>query len=260
MPAGIGLFAGTDFHANQLLTRGWGDPAFATIDINWNNADPDGTTALKSRKDYHWPLTDYDWNSAALDILEDEGSVSSMTVTGFGAVPNCHFSLLNVVEHGVSYDLGELTRYNSPGSGAITPFYNRTSTAKKDIYAGSELFVSYGSAWFKNRDDYAAVPVKESYVLAKNFLERYGLFLLGNPEHRKGWKYNLFTENMVLNEEAQKELWEMIKSFPYVSRARQALPPYDGIIKAIHKGISSVEVENSMRSMDYLQKHGKCVE
>lgn len=195
-----------------------------------------------------------------MDILEEEGDSASMTVTGFGAVPNCHFSLLNVAEHGVSYDLVGLDRYNSPGSGAITPFVNRTSTAKKNIYAGSELFVSYGSAWFKNRADYATVPVRESYVQAQLFLERYGLFLLGSPVKTSGWKLNLFLDNMILKEEAQRDLWELIKTFPYVSRAREALPGFDGIIRAIHRGISAVEVENSMRSMEYLEQYGKCVE
>ena len=254
------MFAGTDYRAGQLIGRnGWGDPAFASIDLNWNNGQ-DGQTASKSRRDYHWPLTNYDWSSKSLDILEEEGDDASMTVTGFGSVPNCHFSLLNVAEHGVSYDLVGLDRYNSPGSGAITPFVNRTSTAKKDIYAGSELFVSYGSAWFENRADYATVPVKGSYVLAQNFLEKYGLFLLGNPEEVRGWKLNLFMDNMIMKEDTQQDLWKLIKTFPYVSRAREALPTYDGIIRAIHKGISTTEVENSMRSIDYLEKYGKCVE
>jgi hypothetical protein len=267
--AGIGIFAGTDFHSGQLIGRdGWGDPAFATIDINWNNADPiSGARASKSQRDYHWPLTNYDWSSKSLDILQEEGDDTSMTVVGFGAVPNCHFSLLNVAEHGVSYDLAGLDRYNSPGSGAITPFVNRTSTARHDIYAGSELFVSYGSAWFKNRKSYETVPVKESYVLAQGFLERYGLFLLGRRKRsegddvvEKGWKLDLVEDNMILKEEARRDLWELIKTFSYVSRAREALPLYDGIIRAIHKGISAVEVENSMRSMDYLEQYGKCVE
>jgi hypothetical protein len=65
---------------------------------------------------------------------------------------------------------------------------------------------------------------------------------------------------MILKDEVQKDLWDVIKTFPYVSRAREALPGHDGVVAAIHKGIGAVEVENSMRSMDYLEKHGKCVE
>ncbi|KAL7484298.1 hypothetical protein ACHAW6_009942 [Cyclotella cf. meneghiniana] len=260
--AGIGIFAGVDYAEGQLIGRdNWGDPAFATIDINWHNADPGGMSVSKSRRDYHWPLTNYGWAPNSLDIIEEEGDDAHMTGVGLGAVPNCHFSLINVVEHGVHYDLAGLSRYNSPGSGAITPFFNRTSTATKDIDAGSELFVSYGSSWFKNRADFATVPVKASYNEAERFLEKYGLLLLGNPPPTEGWRFNVFIEDMILKEEAQKDLWDIIKSFPYVSRARQALPATSGdAMRAIHRGISAVEVENSMRSLDYLKEHGKCVD
>ena len=47
-------------------------------------------------------------------------------------------------EHAASYDNMGLDRYTSPGAGANTPWFNRTSTASKDIDAGSELFVDYG--------------------------------------------------------------------------------------------------------------------
>ena len=259
--AGLGYFAGRDYRTGERIGR-WGDPAFASVDLNWNNS-VNGTRASKAQRDYHWPLTNYDWSSKSLGIVEEEGNQDSMTVVGFGAMPNCHFSLLNVAEHSVSYDLLNLNRYNSPGSGAITPFVNRTSTAKKDIYAGSELFVSYGSNWFKNRANYATVPVKESYEKAQKFLERYGLMLMGNrPDRSWGddWKQHLSQENMDKGEEAQNDLWELIKSFPYVSRTREALPDRDGIIQAIHEGISSVVVKNSMRSIEYLEQNGRCID
>eukprot|EP00804_Cyclotella_cryptica_P030083 CCRYP_020715-RA/>CCRYP_020715-RA protein AED:0.33 eAED:0.33 QI:0/0.66/0.5/1/0.66/0.5/4/413/753 len=260
--AGLGIFAGVDFVEGELIGHdNWGDPAFATVDINWNNAEPDGRRVSKARHDYHWPLTNYGWESSSLGIIEEEGVVTSMYATGFGAVPNCHFSLINIEEHEVRYDLAGLSRYNSPGSGAITPFINRTTTAIKDIKAGSEFFVSYGSSWFKNRPDYDTVPVKGSYIEAEDFLEKYGLFLLGNPQNTNGWKFNLFINDMILKEEAQKDLWDIIKSFPYVSRARQALPATsEDVMRAIHRGIGAVEVENSMRSLEYLKEHGRCVD
>ena len=72
----------------------------------------------------------------------------SVTVTGFGAAPNCHFRLLNVHEGRASYDGMGVDRYSSPGAGASTPWHNRTSTAAQNIEAGSELFVDYGpSEW-----------------------------------------------------------------------------------------------------------------
>ena len=48
-----------------------------------------------------------------------------------------------------SYDNSGLDRYTSPGAGAITPWFNRSSTARWDIEAGSELFVDYGQGMTK---------------------------------------------------------------------------------------------------------------
>lgn len=60
------------------------------------------------------------------------------------AAPNCHFRLLNVEEHKATYDTADVNRYTSPGAGAFTPWFNRSSTAARDIEAGSELYVDYG--------------------------------------------------------------------------------------------------------------------
>ena len=60
------------------------------------------------------------------------------------AAPNCHFRLLNVEEHKATYDTADVDRYTSPGAGAFTPWFNRSSTAARDIEAGSELYVDYG--------------------------------------------------------------------------------------------------------------------
>jgi hypothetical protein len=84
-------------------------------------------------------------------------------------------------------------------------------------------------------------------------LEKYRLFLLGNSPRTDGWKLNLFVDDMILKEEAQNDLWDIIKSFPYVSRARQALPAMsEDVTRASHRYTGEVEVENSMRSLDYL--------
>ena len=70
--------------------------------------------------------------------------LSSFISKYHAAAPNCHFRLLNVVEHKATYDNAGLDRYTSPGAGASTPWFNRTSTAAHYIEAGSELFVDYG--------------------------------------------------------------------------------------------------------------------
>lgn len=60
----------------------------------------------------------------------------------------CHLLSCSTNPHPIkmqaSYDSAGLNRYTSPGAGAITPWFNRSSVAMRDIKAGLELFVDYG--------------------------------------------------------------------------------------------------------------------
>lgn len=82
----------------------------------------------------------------------------------------------------------------------------------------------------------------------------------GEKKSGNDWKYKL-KESALLNEDAQRDFWEIVISFPYPSRARQALPgSYRDVVKAIIRGIDTVEVDNSMRPLEYLKQYGKCVD
>ncbi|KAL3771033.1 hypothetical protein ACHAWO_013211 [Cyclotella atomus] len=252
--AGLGMFTGTSLHQGQLIGR-VGDIAFPTTDQDWHNSPLSGF-ASKNEGDYHWPLTNYDWH--AKDIgMENEAEDISVTVTGFGAAPNCHFRLLNAEEHQAHYDGAGLDRYTSPGAGAISTWINRTTTAAWDIEEGSELFVDYGPNWFLSRPGvFGLVPLAENYERAQGFLTRYGQMLALSDDLN-----DLVNDRMILSDEAQADLWSVIKNFPYVTRERQALPDsHKDAIRAIFGDIQTVEVENSIRSMDYLKEHGKCVD
>ena len=208
--AGLGVFAGVSYRQGQLLGR-VGDPAFATVDQDWHNSPADGSGSssgfAKSDGDYHWPLTNYDWMADQIG-LENEAEAVSATVTGFGAAPNCHFSLLNVEEHMAEYSIiPGINRYNSPGAGASTPWYNRSSTALKELTAGSELFVDYGMAWFTSRrGDFQLVPIPQDYISAQDFLKRYGQLLVDGSTNPA----DLVADKMSLDESAQYDLWDII--------------------------------------------------
>lgn len=251
--AGLGVFTGVPVDEGHMLGR-VGDAAIATVDQDWHaSAD----MISKASGDYHWPLTNYDWNAPDIGCDHDAEDVSA-TVNGFGAAPNCHFSLLNVDEHAAQFDNAGLDRYTSPGAGAITPWFNRTSTATRDIKAGSELYVDYGPSWFMSREGhFQLVPIPSSYTKALEFLKQYGKMLVGteNPD-------DLVEDKMMIDDEAQKDLWDVIKNHPYVSRERQALPQThkDAIRAIIADDIMAVEEENSIRSLEWLEENGKCAD
>ncbi|KAL9182949.1 hypothetical protein ACHAXT_004228 [Thalassiosira profunda] len=250
--AGLGVFAGTSFKENEMIGR-VGDAAFPTVDHDWHNSPASGGLS-KHEGDYHWPLTNYDWNAPDIG-MDSEAEDVSVTVTGFGAAPNCHFRLLNVHEHEATYDNAGVDRYTDPGAGASTPWFNRSSTAVRDIEAGSELYVDYGPNWFLSREGiFELVPIKDSFEKAQAFLKEYGKLLVGSENPA-----DLVEDKMSLDDEVQRDLWDVVKNFSYASRERQALPAdHKDAMRAIHGDIQAIEKENSIRSVEYLEKHGKC--
>lgn len=100
------------------------------------------------------------------------------------------------------------------------------------------------------------MPISESFETAQAFLTEYGKLLVGsdNPD-------DLVEDKMSLDDEAQHDLWEIIKTFPYPTRERQALPDdHKDAIRAIHGDIQAIEKENSIRSVEDLEENGKCVD
>lgn len=52
-----------------------------------------------------------------------------------------------------------LHRSKDPGAGAFSPYWDRRSSAGRDIHAGEELFVDYGIHWFEGRASMRTVPL-----------------------------------------------------------------------------------------------------
>ena len=119
------------------------------------------------------------------------------------------------------------------------------------------LSKSLSKDWFLSRDGvFALVPVTASFEKAQEFLKVYGRLLVGSDNEE-----DLIEDKMALDDDAQRDLWELIKTFPYPTRERQALPDdHKDAIRAIHGDIQIIEKENSIRDMKYLKENGKCVD
>jgi hypothetical protein len=118
----------------------YGDVVIQLSDLNVSTADSMNTMLL-----------DYLWN-----VEETGGFYEGLTVAsvlpGIGMVANgLPAPLHNVLPFVPRVDEGGLTRLDSPGAGAITHYHNYTFFAQKDIAPGGEIFVNYGSKWFKDR-------------------------------------------------------------------------------------------------------------
>lgn len=111
--------------------------------------------------------------------------------------------------------------------------------------------------WFLSRDGiFNLVPLMDDYERAQEFLKKYGRLLVGTDNSA-----DLVDDKMMLDDDAQSDLWEIIKTFPYPTRAREALPDeHRDAIRAIHGDIQTIESENSIRPVSYLKEHGKCMD
>ena len=99
--AGLGVFAGTSFDYGEQIGR-VGDAAFPTVDHDWHNS-PESGSLSKHEADYHWPLTNYDWNAPDIG-MENEAEDVSVTVIGFGGeVINCIHCFVMVDGHEICF-------------------------------------------------------------------------------------------------------------------------------------------------------------
>lgn len=91
-------------------------------------------------------LTKHSWNFDAVMVPglgEDEVEAAS---PGFGSAANSFMDFVNVNEGFPIFSIaGNLHRSKDPGAGAFTYYHSRLATAKEDISAGQEFFVSYST-------------------------------------------------------------------------------------------------------------------
>ncbi|KAL7513348.1 hypothetical protein ACHAXN_010406 [Cyclotella atomus] len=229
-----------------------GNPVIPTADPNFATIDQHLTDFFTYHtQDYHWLLDEYNWKAIAAGYYMDlEAEKTSAHIPGFGATPNCHMRLKNIAESVNTYDTAGITRGDA-GIGAFTGYHNRTTRALKDIRAGQELYVDYGPAWFLSRESYMGlVPLAKNYPVATKFLEQF--------RSNDALKSLMFTMEMG---KPMLEFWDLIINFPYKSRSQSALPKnLTAAIKAAKEGIYESELWQSTRSLEELERSGKCLD
>ena len=140
--AGLGMYAGKNFKKGDMLQH-VGDMCIPIVDISVNTR---GT-------DFEFLWDQYTWNSNALGMDQEGTHEVNVASPGFGSAANSFLPIVNVEEGEPRRDFAGLHRSKDPGAGAFTPYYDRGSSAERDIEAGEEFYVSYGSQWFTGMVD-----------------------------------------------------------------------------------------------------------
>lgn len=98
-------------------------------------------------------INDYLWNSEETggyyEGINVMSAIPGIMMLGNG-LPN---KLHNVIPYVPTVHEGGLTRNDSPGAGSITHYHNYTFYSSKNIVAGSEIVVNYGSKWFHEHEN-----------------------------------------------------------------------------------------------------------
>ena len=132
--SGLGMFAGhkTYYEGDQVTD---GDIVIPIFEFEWHNRH-------KKPKYEHFLWDEYTWNGNVFpgsDEEIDEVEDLMFASPGVGAAANSFLSLVNIVDEWVK--LGLSTSSQSPGVGAVSPYYGRSFTATSEIPAGAEIWV-----------------------------------------------------------------------------------------------------------------------
>jgi hypothetical protein len=222
------------------------------FDLMWHN--------MKARPGRGYPFLwyEYTWSADMFNGMEQEVHDPEENISvcsgGIGAAINCRMQLVNVVDDHEFFAIGMSGVHESPGAGAFTPYHGRRFLATKRIEPGAELYLSYGERYFLSREGYESVPMKKDYWVADWFVRRFRTLQVRT--------------NIDESEELQSSLWrlvrEIVQRIPIKDgyRLYGALPENIADLAPImlFGGTSMQHYNESIRSLTWLEEHGRCMD
>ena len=136
--AGLGVFSGVDMPRGAPI----GQPDVIIQLPDPSPAHTDGLSLL---------LNDYLWDGQETGG-QYEGIKTLSVIPGIGMAANGHIHLYNALPFRPDVDECGVARTKSPGAGAFTHYHNYSFFSQKPIASGGEIFVNYGSNWFRERE------------------------------------------------------------------------------------------------------------
>lgn len=196
-----------------------------------------------------WLLYHYYWDSSVATAIFDAMSVQTI-IPGLGMLANSHTGLINS-QHRYPTRENYLNRYRDPGAGCSSTYHDMHYDATHDIEAGAELYVAYGDEWFADRTNLGVIPLSYDFELADEAVD-----LIAKVVDSVELEDQDAEETMVL---------DSLKMFRNVSSARGRLSnafPNDveGFEKAVETGTADLTVPNRVRSIDWLNENGRCLD
>jgi hypothetical protein len=237
--AGLGMYAGLPFAAHQDF-QVTGDVVIPIVDLAHH--------AALHTQGYHFLWDQYTWGPEGLLMHWDGHFIVKAASPGFGSAANSFLPLVNVQEQSdLHIDAAGLHRSTDPGVGAFTIYHHRRSTATQDIVVGQELFVDYGAEWFQARPQLGPIPLMDDLDKAHDLVRAYHIL-----------------ESRNISPDALHDAWDMF--------VRHSLYKDSRVLGAFHhdnphelelfkdRTVRQLRVEQSIRSLEWLQQHGTCAD
>jgi hypothetical protein len=241
--AGLGIYAGRRFRRGFQVS--YGDVVLQVTDFEAHN---------RLRRWYHgdfstqggeeWLFDDYFWNSR-LTMGSFEALSDISILPGVGMLANS-FPGLNNAGIRVPERTADLHRGRDPGAGAATTYRNSCFQANQDIEPGAEIFLDYGSNWFKGRaEEIGIIPLRKDFAKADTLLNKFWNVTGGS-----------------IDTELAKSTWDLI--WLYLNdkpRVAAAMPKDIADVQcAIETGTAKRSHPNRMQSLEWIEENGQCLD
>ena len=188
----------------------------------------------------------YIWGGESLGLKQTQ-----LLCPGLGALPNGHHSLYNMRQYLGTESDTHLHREEDHSAGSFTLVHDARAFVKESVVAGEELFLDYGQNYFKNRPEYKDVYHDPGEIMAADaFISSIASF--AEKSQDAGISSRKSVERRVLG---------FLKSM-MTKPVAELLPDTFEEIRAIDSvgGVARNQLPKSIRSRDWLDEHGSCID
>jgi len=185
----------------------------------------------------------YIWEGHTTISTYEADEIDSLS-PGVGALCNAHPALNNVDMRMPSIDTLGLHRSTDVGVGAFSDRHNHGFSAKQDIPAGMEIFLTYGDDWFQGREEeLGPIPLERHYQEADDIIKKFFADIDGKDDAEAISKYELMRNS-------NKEV-----------NVKMALPEtFEGAKESLTKGTALMGTPDVIRSKGWLDENGLCLD
>ena len=255
--SGLGMY--TTISYPKLAPIGHSEVGVVIHDISKHYPDSDSAKDL---------FKNYVWGSSNVAYGKFEATASSVMMFGVGMMANDFPVLTNIQQNEHSHKTKfwkdgtdtlaiegvKHTTVEDIGRGSSSSHSGIAFHAIKPVEAGDELFVSYGSGWFKAREKViGVVPEQEHYKMAYDTIKQF-------MTRAKQDELDINNDAVALQQRYEERIIkaDWIKDR---SRLKAALPDNVSDIPAmLSMGAAAFSMKDNARSVEWIEENGSCVD